>query len=330
MNIDKLRLILESSPKFRIKQTNKLLYQDLISSWQEASVLPKDLRSKLEKECPLDISAESLTLKDGSVKTVISLNDNKKVEAVLIKNNDKRNTVCVSSQIGCALACKFCATGQMGFIRNLSANEIVEQVLYFARELKQKNEKIDNIVFMGMGEPFLNIDNVFRAIEILNSEDKFNIGARKISISTVGLKKGIERLIKSKLQVNLAISLHATNDQLRSHLMPVNKKQNIKELLEFVDSYIVSTGRQVMFEYLMIKDVNDSLEEAKELAKLLEGKLAVVNLIRYNDSGVFKSSPDKHIYNFKKVLEKNGIKTTIRDSFGSEGKAACGQLANKG
>jgi 23S rRNA (adenine2503-C2)-methyltransferase len=150
MNLDKLPEIIQSSPSFRIKQINKLLYQDLISSWQEASVLPKDLRAKLETDCILEINAQEAVLKDSSVKAVITLEDKQKVEAVLIKNLDQRNTVCVSSQIGCALGCKFCATGQMGFIRNLSAKEIVEQVLYFARQLKEKNEKVDNIVFMGM------------------------------------------------------------------------------------------------------------------------------------------------------------------------------------
>lgn len=329
MNLDKLSEIIQSGPSFRVKQINKLLYQDLISSWQEASVLPKDLRAKLEKECPLNINAQEVVLKDASIKVVITLEDKQKVETVLIKNYDKRNTVCVSSQIGCAMGCKFCATGQMGFIRNLSAKEIVEQILYFARSLKEKNEKVDNIVFMGMGEPFLNIDNVFRAIEILNSEDKFNIGARKMSISSVGIKKGIDRLIKSKLQVNLAISLHAPNDKLRSHLMPINKKQNINELLELVDSYIEKTGRQVMFEYVMIKGVNDSIKLAKELADILHNKLYMLNLIRYNDSGVFQRSEEKQIQAFKRVLEKRGIKTTLRSSFGNEGQAACGQLAVK-
>ncbi|MFP4514509.1 MAG: 23S rRNA (adenine(2503)-C(2))-methyltransferase RlmN [Parcubacteria group bacterium] len=329
MNLDKLTELLQASPSFRIKQINKLIYQDFISSWQEASVLPKDLRAKLEDSCSLQINAQEVVLKDASVKAVITLEDKQKVEAVLIKNLNKRNTVCVSSQIGCALGCKFCATGQMGFIRNLSAKEIVEQVLYFARKLKEKNEKVDNIVFMGMGEPFLNIDNVFRAIEMLNSEDKFNIGARKISISTVGIRKGIEKMIKSKLQVNLAVSLHAPNDKLRSHLMPINKKQSIKELLELVDSYIELTGRQVMFEYVVIKGVNDSIKLANELADILNKKLYMLNLIRYNDSGVFKSSEEKQIQNFKRVLEKRGIRTTLRSSFGNEGQAACGQLAVK-
>lgn len=329
MNLDKLTEILQSSPGFRVKQINKLLYQDFISSWQEASVLPKDLRAELEKQCPLEINAQEVSLKDASVKAVITLEDKQKVEAVLIKNSDQRNTVCVSSQIGCALGCKFCATGQMGFIRNLSAKEIVEQVLYFSRNLKEKNQKVDNIVFMGMGEPFLNIDNVFRAIEILNSEDKFNIGARKMSISTVGIKKGIDRLIKSNLQVNLAISLHAPNDKLRSHLMPINKKQSIKELLEVVDSYIEKTGRQVMFEYVMIKGVNDNIKFANELADILHKKLYMLNLIRYNDSGVFQSSEEKQIQAFKRTLEKRGIRTTLRSSFGNEGQAACGQLAVK-
>ena len=329
MNLDKLQDILAKEPAFRLKQINKLLYQDLISSWQEASVLPKDLRSTLEEFCPLDIQAKTLSLKDKSLKALISLEDGQKVETVLIKNLDTRNTVCVSSQIGCALGCKFCATGQMGFIRNLSAKEIIEQVLYFARELKEKNEKVDNIVFMGMGEPFLNIDNVFRSIEILNSEDKFNIGARKISISTVGIKKGIEKLVKSQLQVNLAISLHAPSDELRSHLMPINRKQNLKELFEIVDLYIEKTGRQVMFEYVMIKGVNDSIKLAHELADIMSKKLYMLNLIRYNDSGVFQSSEEKHIQSFKKVLEKKGVRTTLRNSFGAQGQAACGQLAIK-
>lgn len=227
------------------------------------------------------------------------------------------------------MACTYCATGKMGLKRNLTASEIVEQVLLFSRILKKEDKRVSNVVFMGMGEPFLNYDHVIKAIKYLNDKEGLNIGARHISISTCGILTGIDRLANEKMQVNLAISLHAPNDQLRSELMPVNKRFPLDNLLKTIDKYIQKTGRRVMFEYLMIKGVNDKPEHARELAKIMAKPLYMVNLIAYNPTDVYKSSDSHSIQNFKNILDKAGIAVVQRYSFGRDIEAACGQLANK-
>jgi 23S rRNA (adenine2503-C2)-methyltransferase len=328
MNIERLSEVLSAQPKFRYKQIQILLYQDLITNWSAATVLPQDVRASLNELCPLSITAEETRLKDGSSKAVIILDDNLKIETVLIRNSDKRNTVCVSSQVGCPLNCAFCATGAMGFKRNLTSQEIVEQVLYFARKLKAINQKVDNIVFMGMGEPFLNTDNVLGAIKILHDPEGFNLGSRRVSISTVGIKAGLEKLQQSGLQINLAISLHAPNDKLRAELMPVHKNTTIKELMTIIKKYTAATNRQVMFEYIMLNGVNDRPEDAKQLAELLnDHRLFMVNLINYNQTGKFVSSTTARIRVFQNTLLRAGLKVTVRDSRGQDMNAACGQLA---
>ncbi len=334
MNIEKLSEILKEQPKFRFKQAEQALYKDFVSSWQEVSGFPKDLRLKLEEECPLNIEAEVFSggLGKGGDKALISLIDGETVETVLIKQksgSDFRYTVCVSSQVGCALACTFCATGDFGFRRNLSANEILEQVIYWARVLKEKDAKIDNIVFMGMGEPFLNYQEFIKAVKFLNDPETFNIGARRLSVSTCGITEGIKKLSGEKLQVNLAISLHAADDSLRGDLMPIAKKYSLYEIFKAVDNYINKTGRRVMFEYLMIREINDSDKEALKLAKLMNKPLYMLNLIPYNSTGRFEASSEKRIEKFKSVLEKEGIPVTVRRSFGAEIGAACGQLKGK-
>ena len=263
------------------------------------------------------------------MKAGILLADGLAIETVLMKHTDKRNTICVSSQVGCPLGCEFCETGKMGLKRNLTASEIVEQVLFFARYLKNKNEKVTNIVFMGMGEPFLNWENVKKAIEILNDDNCLGIGARKISISTAGIIEGIEELAEEFPQINLAISLHAPDDELRGKLMPVNKKYPLAKILQAVDEYIKKTNRKVMFEYVMIDGVNDSEEQAKNLSKLLKRPLYMVNLIAYNPTGKFQPSLPGKIKKFKAILEKAGIFTTQRYRFGTDIEAACGQLASR-
>ncbi|MDO8424495.1 MAG: 23S rRNA (adenine(2503)-C(2))-methyltransferase RlmN, partial [bacterium] len=238
-----------------------------------------------------------------------------------------RNTVCVSSQVGCPLKCLFCATGKIGFKRNLESWEIVQQVLFFSRILKKESKRVSNIVFMGMGEPFLNYDNVLSAVRILNDKDGLNIGARHISISTAGLVEGIEKLAKENLELNLAVSLHAPSDILRKAIMPIAKQYSIGEILKAVDDYIGITRRRVMFEYIMIEDFNDSPLHAKSLAKLMKKPLYFVNLISYNPTGELNPSPGVKIKKFKEILEKEGIIVTQRYRFGQDIKAACGQLA---
>jgi 23S rRNA (adenine2503-C2)-methyltransferase len=330
MNLSKLEEILKSEPAFRLAQAKKAVFFDLIENWEKATTLSKDLREKLKKEVPLGIKGKIFRSKDGrTVKAVIELEDGLAIETVLMKHTDKRNTICVSSQVGCPLGCSFCVTGRGGFKRDLTASEIVEQVLYFARYLKKQNEKVTNVVFMGMGEPFLNWENAKKAIEILNDDNCFGIGARKISLSTAGITEGIEKLAKDFPQINLAISLHAPDDELRSELMPVGKKYSIAKILKAVDEYIEKTNRKVMFEYVMLKGVNDSDEQAKKLSRLLKKPLYMVNLIAYNPNGQFESSPAERIKKFKAILEKAGIFATQRDRFGTDIEAAWGQLAGK-
>jgi len=322
MNLKNLNKIIEKEPAFRKKQIEKLIYQDAIDNWDKATVLSLKLREELKKETSLEIKAEIFESKETK-KALITLEDRYQIETVLMKHDD-RTTVCVSSQVGCALGCKFCATGKLGLKRNLEVEEILEQVLVFKRK-----EKVNNIVFMGMGEPFLNYDNVLKATKILNSENAFNIGARHISISTVGITEGIEKLSNENLQVNLAISLHAPNNNLRTKIMPVSQKYSLENVLKAINEYIKKTNRKVMFEYTLIKGVNDSIENAKELAKIMRHPLYMVNLIKYNDTEEFKAPTTEKIKNFKNYLEKVGINVTERYRFGGDIHAACGQLCLK-
>jgi len=373
MDLIQFQRLFNKEPRYRLEQAKKALFHDLIQNWQTAKTLPLSLREELNKEWPIEISAKTFVSKDrNTIKAILTLKDGLKIEAVLMRHKNKRNTICVSSQVGCPINCSFCATGKMGFERNLEVWEIVEQVLFFARYLKKIKAKVTNIVFMGMGEPFLNYQNVLGAIRILNDKEGFNLGARHFSISTVGIVEGIEKLAKEKLQINLAISLHAPNDELRSKLMPINKKYPIKKVLNAVDDYIKKTRRRVMFEYMMLKNLNDSVKDAKTLAKLMKKPCArartvqgrplyFVNLISYNPTGIFKSSPSRatakskedftlfltfasfgssvgeeenlfsspslRIKKFKEILEKEGVAVTQRYRFGQGIKAACGQLA---
>ena len=334
MDLNKLKEILKDEPAFRLTQARELIFRQLIENWSAARGLPQPLRDRLAKEFPLGIAAQILfSEKDDAAKAVITLDDGQKIETVLMIHKDKRNTVCVSSQVGCPMACIFCATGKMGFKRNLATSEIVEQVLFFARYLKKKNQKIDNIVFMGMGEPFLNYDAVLEAIRTINAKDGLNIGARHISISTVGIIDGIEKLANEPLQVNLAISLHAPNDRLRAKIVPANEKYSIDLILRTVYRYVEKTNRRVMFEYIMIDGLNDSDAQARELATLIKErlslKLAFVNLITYNPTGDFQPSKPERVKKFRQIIEEQNVEVTERFRFGREIKAACGQLAYK-
>lgn len=338
MNLSNLSKILSTQPAYRYKQINKYVFQDYISSWEEASSLPKTLRAELEAGCSLAIAAElTRSTQASSRKALISLIDGENVETVLIKQKGAesegrrgyRYTVCVSSQVGCPLDCTFCATGQSGYRRNLSAEEIVEQVIFWQRLLKKegRGEKIDNVVFMGMGEPFLNYQEFIKAAKFLNNPETMNIGARRLSVSTAGIVPEIKRLSGEKLQINLAISLHAADEDLRGRLMPVAKKYSLSEIMRATDNYIVKTGRRVMLEYLMLQGVNDGEDDADKLARLLTGRsLYMVNLIPYNETGRFRSSSRMEIENFRRLLDKKGVPVTIRLSFGADISAACGQL----
>ena len=328
MNLEKLYKTLAGQPKYRVQQAKDVIFKKLASNWSEATNLSKDLKEKLNKECPLEINGQIFASKDSkTTKALITLADALQIETVMLTHKDGRHTICVSTQVGCPLGCTFCATGKLGLKRNLEVGEILEQVLFFARALKKEKKRVSNVVFMGMGEPFLNYKNTIKAISYLNED--LGIGARHISVSTSGIIKGIEKLTSEKMQLNLAISLHAPNDKLRSELMPINRQFPLKDLLKAVDKYIAKTGRRVMFEYLMIKGINDSPSQAKQLAELMKKPLHMVNLIPYNPTDVFLPSDKKIIDNFKNILEQEGIAVTQRYSFGQDIDAACGQLANK-
>ena len=312
------------------------------------------IESGTQKEFPI-ASLELLNLIESknkdSAKAVFKLNDGNIIETVLVKHlntkeNDAkagRNTVCVSSQAGCVMNCGFCATGKMGLKRNLTSEEIVDQVLFFSRLIRHQGLSLDNprtvlggdkiinnVVFMGMGEPFLNYDNTIKAIRILNDKDGFNLGIRHISISTCGIAPGIARFADENFQANLAISLHAADDKTRSKLMPINDTYPLAVLMKAVDDYVKKTDRKVMFEYLLIDGVNDRPEDADNLAKLMKGSLYHVNLIKYHDTGGdFKPLASSEKDAFFDALKKLGVSVTFRVSFGEDILAACGQLAEK-
>jgi 23S rRNA (adenine2503-C2)-methyltransferase len=255
--------------------------------------------------------------------------DDKKLETVLMMHKDGRNTVCVSCMIGCPVNCAFCATGKMGFKANLTAGEIVDQVLYFSKYLSQTDKKVTNVVYMGMGEPLLNYDEVMKSIDILTDEKKMGLSQRRITISTSGYIPQLRKLIASNYKGNLAISLHSANQLIREKIMPVAKVYKINDLMEALAEYEANGGRRITYEYVLIKDLNDTKECAEDLVKLLKGKLALVNLIPYNkvDGADFEKSSKNSIFSFLKILQTNNIEATIRVTMGDDSAAACGQLA---
>jgi 23S rRNA (adenine2503-C2)-methyltransferase len=318
-------------PSYRVEQVWKGIYQSLWSKPGDFSILPKSLRKKLfdtysmEYLTPVTTSDSS----DGETQKILfHLPDDFPVETVRMRYQ-KRRTLCISTQSGCALGCKFCATGQMGFLRNLGTGEIIEQVLHFARELKTRGERVTNVVFMGMGEPFHNYENVMETIDRLNDPNGMNLGARRFTISTVGLVPAILRFAKEERQVNLAVSLHAADDDLRSSLMPVNKKYPISELMEAIHEYINATKRRVTFEWALIQGVNDTPEQAKKLIALMKGTMAHINLIPLNPTEEFKgkATSKQQGQEFKEILENARIPSTIRLRRGIDIQAGCGQLA---
>lgn len=314
---------------FRAEQVFKWLYTTNITSFDEMTNLSLELREKLKQEftmCVYNIIKKQES-SDGTKKYLFDVLDGNAIETVLMEYKYGKS-LCVSSQIGCKMGCKFCASTGIKFVRSLTSGEIVEQVLAVQRD---ENIKISNIVFMGIGEPLDNYDNVINAIKILNNQKGLNIGARHISISTSGLVPRIYDLANENLQCTLSISLHATTDEKRSALMPVNNAYNIKELLTACKDYLAKTNRRISFEYALAKDNNDNLEDAKRLVKLLKGMLCHVNLIPINkiENGEFTKSSNENIMKFRDYLNDNGIVATIRRELGSDIDAACGQLRRK-
>lgn len=314
--------------KYRATQTFKWLYQG-VENIYEMSDLPLDLRKAMVEEFEighLEVK-ERRESQDGTVKFLFSMPDNTAIETVLMRYNFG-DTVCVSSQVGCRMGCDFCASSKLDFNRNLTAGEIVEQVLKVS---KITGRRVSNVVFMGIGEPLDNYDNVINAIRILNCEHGLNIGARHISISTCGLIPRILQLADENIPCTLCISLHASNDTIRNKIMPVNKAYDIKNLLLACKKYIEKTNRRITFEYAMIYGVNDSTRNACELSELLRGMLCHVNLIPINaiEDGKYRRSPNKTVMAFRDALNNRGVTATIRRELGSEIDAACGQLRRK-
>jgi len=308
-------------PKFRYGQFENAYFKQGVSSFDEITVFPKNLREELEEE----ITFRKLKIIDtqknnDTVKFLFETVDKTYVEAVLMIY-EKRKTLCVSSQIFCAMGCTFCATGANKFKRNLSTQEIIEQVLIASNYLREEDDsRVTNVVYMGMGEPFANYENVVSSIKILNDSDYFNIGARHITVSTCGIVPKIDEFAGLGLQVRLAISLHAPNDKLRSELMPINDTYPLAKLFAATNNFSQKTNKRVSFEYVLIKGINDAKKEANELVELLKGKLVHVNLLIYNPHEFAKfEKPDiKTVNNFKKILDENHIECSIRKKFGRQ------------
>ena len=317
-------------PAYRARQVYDALYKRLVPSYDEMTTLPKALRAKLAEELPftaLEPVREVRTDNGDTVKSLYRTADGELLETVLMLYPD-RATVCVSCQVGCAVGCAFCATGLMGLSRNLTAGEMVAQVTGAARRARELGRELTNLVMMGMGEPFHNYAETMRFLGILNDPAGMGFGARRMTISTSGVVPRIEALAKEPLQVNLAISLHAANDELRGELMPINKRYPVAELMEAVRRYTATTHRRVSFEYALMNGINDEEHHARELAKLLRGCLCHVNLIPLNPVDVlpFERPTAERIERFAAVLEAAKVPVTVRYSRGVEIAAACGQL----
>ena len=339
-------------PAYRARQIWQGLYQHFYNSPEQFTNLPKSLREKMEEQltfAPFKVATFQDSSDGFTRKTLFELPDKNLLEAVLMRYGDpadnpqitasapnsesrgakKRHTLCISTQAGCAMGCVFCATGQMGFKRHLSSGEIVAQVMYYARLLKDENESVTNIVFMGMGEPFHNYENTMDAIDRLNDADGYNFGARRFTVSTVGLAPQIRRFADEKRQVNLAISLHEVEDDRRLAIMPVNKRYKIDDVLDAVRYYVDQTSRRVTFEWALISGINDSPEVAEKLAKKLKGIMCHVNAIPLNPTTGYsgKATDRQRAIQFKETLEQAGIPCTIRMRRGIDIAAGCGQLA---
>jgi 23S rRNA (adenine2503-C2)-methyltransferase len=323
-------------PRYRADQILLPLYYQFPKSFDDIPQLPKKLREDLiesgytigsAKETHRVVSDDGdttkllLQLTDTSVETVLMQYDSSKI------GGHPRSTICVSTQIGCAMGCVFCATGQMGFETNLAAEDIVSQVIHFAEILQKRGEHVTNLVFMGMGEPMANYDEMVRAVKILTHDRGFGLGQRHITISTIGISSGIDKLADENLQIGLAISLHAPNNELRKKLVPTAGPNSVEEIIDVGQRYFKKTGRRVTFEYALMDGINDSPEIAEELSVLLQGNGSHVNLIPINPTaGDFKRPSDDRVSKFAEILSNAGVNCTVRVEKGSEISAACGQL----
>lgn len=315
--------------EFRAKQLFTWLYKKRVDSFDEMSDLAKDFRKLLNEEFMFtDLHLEEKQVAfDGTTKYLFRLDDNNLIETVLM-HNDYGKSVCVTSQVGCNMGCKFCASGLLKKKRNLTTSEMVKQVLYVQKELDKTNDRVGNIVVMGIGEPFDNYHNTVKFMKMINSDLGLEIGARKITVSTCGIVPKIREFANEGYQFNLAISLHAPNDELRNKLMPINQAYPLKELLSALDYYSKKTNRRITFEYILLKGINDQQIHAQQLAKIVKGRNAYVNLIPYNsvDESGFDSTSDRDSLKFYDKLKKLNVNATLRAKHGDDIEAACGQL----
>ncbi len=318
----------ESHPTFRVKQVQRGLYTSFLSPWDN-STLPQSLRDELKQYFYLSSDHAQLTLSDSgdTLKAVLTLKDQQQIETVLMRYG-RRNTVCISTQAGCAMNCVFCATGQGGYKRHLKVHEMEEQYFWAGKELKHRdpNAKITNVVLMGMGEPLANYDNSLAFIRSLMKN--FSLGARSITLSTVGIVPGIARLANESLQINLAVSLHAPNDELRTQIVPINSRYNIASLVEVLKLYRRNTNRRITFEYALINDLNDRDTHMSQIAEIALELRAHVNLIPLNPTPKYDypGSPPERVSQCRALLQNHGVTVTVRDTRGSDIAAACGQL----
>lgn len=322
-----------SQPSFRAFQIWEGIYQHAYTAWEEFTNLPNDLRASLNSQYllqTLKVVNMQDTFDKSSTKFLFQLHDENTIESVILRNQE-RITLCISTQSGCPVGCVFCATGNLGYFRNLYSGEIIAQVIFLSKILKSEKKKITNVVLMGMGEPLLNYDATLTAIKRFNDKTGMNMGARRITLSTIGIPEKIRSFAKEGLQVNLAVSLHAPNDDLRQELVPLAKKYSLSEILNACQDYIQKTNRRVTFEYVLIADRNDHNQHAEELSHLLQKLLCHVNLIALNPTTHFSGKGPSHqkTRSFGNILLSHGISTSIRESQGLEIQAACGQLAGQ-
>lgn len=315
-------------PKFRATQIQRWLFGSRAQSFAEMSDLPAALRQLLERDFRIWTTTiqRHQQSEDGTEKLLLGLADGGVIECVLLRDGPRR-TICVSSQVGCAMGCVFCASGLNGVERNLTSGEILEQMLRLQR-LLPADERLSHIVMMGMGEPLANLDNVTRALGLASADEGLGISARRITISTVGLPPAIRRLAELDCRYHLAVSLHAPNDELRDRLVPVNRKIGIAAILEAADDFFAKTGRRLTFEYVLLDQINDRPVHAEELGRLLAGRVALLNVIPYNPvAGLpYRTPSKKAIADFREILERQGITVKFRQRKGDKINAACGQL----
>ena len=330
LNLEELTawLATVSQPKFRAGQIRRWLVQRRIQSFEQMTDLPARLREQLTGEfrfSSFEIARHQVS-RDETEKLLLRLHDDELVECVLMRDPDRR-TVCISTQVGCAMGCVFCASGLLGVKRNLTSTEIIEQVLVLHRMMKE-NERITNVVVMGIGEPLANYHHLLSSLTFLTAAEGFGLGARRVTVSTVGLPDKIRELARSGQQYNLAVSLHAPNDELRTQIVPVNRNIGIQEILLAADDYFEMTGRRISYEYVLMSGINDQPEHADELATLMRGRNAHVNLIPMNGvSELVMTAPgDPATQQFLEILESRGVTATVRKRKGADIDAACGQL----